>query len=157
MNFFRSKPTKDDTSYLRDVTYSDTIPFIPPITRGKVIKVYDGDTITIASKMPWSDSPLYRFSVRINGIDCPEIRGKSESEKRCAVLAREHVDNMSNGKMVRLENVQLEKYGRILADVYVEDESIGRSLIEKRLAVNYDGGNKHCPEDWMAYFTKTDT
>ena len=58
---------------LEEVNYEDTIPFIPPITHGKVIKVYDGDTITIAALLPYENSKLYRFSVRINGIDCPEI------------------------------------------------------------------------------------
>ena len=29
-----------------------------------VVKVYDGDTITIATKMPYDDN-FYRFSVRI--------------------------------------------------------------------------------------------
>jgi hypothetical protein len=29
------------------------IPFVPPITSGTVIKVYDGDTITITSKLPY--------------------------------------------------------------------------------------------------------
>jgi len=118
--FFRKSTIESEVSYLKDIEYKDTTPFIPPVKMGKVIKVYDGDTITIASKMPWKDSPIYRFSVRINGIDCAEIRGKTESEKQCAILAREHVDHISNGKIVRLENVSLEKYGRILADVYVE-------------------------------------
>ena len=152
--FFRKSTIESEISYLKDIEYKDTIPFVPPIKHGKVIKVYDGDTITIASKMPYKDSPIYRFSVRINGIDCPEIRGKNESEKQCAILAREHVEHISNGKIVRLENVSLEKYGRVLADVYVDNVSIGESLIEKRLAVSYDGGRKHCPDDWMEYFMK---
>ena len=29
------------TDYLENVCYKDTIPFIPPVTCGKVIKVYD--------------------------------------------------------------------------------------------------------------------
>ena len=53
------------------IEWKDCIPFVPPIAMGFVIKVYDGDTITIASKLPYPDSPLYRFSVRLNGIDCP--------------------------------------------------------------------------------------
>jgi len=44
------------------ITWNETIPFVPPITNGYVIKVYDGDTITIASKLPYINSPLYRFS-----------------------------------------------------------------------------------------------
>ena len=52
--------------------------FIPPVSIAKVIKVYDGDTITVASRLPFTDERkdiIWRFSVRLNGIDCPEIRG----------------------------------------------------------------------------------
>ena len=67
-----AKATKD----LEHITYKDTIPFIIPILYGKVIKVYDGDTITIAAALPIiNNNKLYRFSVRLSGIDSPEIKG----------------------------------------------------------------------------------
>ena len=55
-----------------DIKWEDTIEFTFPIKGGRVIKVYDADTITIASKLPYDKSPLYRLSVRLNGIDTPE-------------------------------------------------------------------------------------
>ena len=70
-------------------TWADTIPFIPPVTAGFVIKVYDGDTITVAARLPYADSPLYRFPVRLRGIDSPEIRGKTPAERAAAVAARD--------------------------------------------------------------------
>ena len=63
------------------IELKDTVPFTFPIENGQVIKVYDGDTITIASKLPYDASPLYRLSVRLNGIDTPEIKGKNDDEK----------------------------------------------------------------------------
>ena len=40
--------------------------FVPPINSGRVIKVYDGDTITIASKVPGlKNSSVYKFSIRL--------------------------------------------------------------------------------------------
>lgn len=142
---------------LQNVVYKDTTPFVPPITGGKVIKVYDGDTITIASKLPFQESPLYRFSVRILGIDCPEMRTKNATEKECAKLAKKKIVEMAMGKIVELKNVQLEKYGRILADVFCDGVSLGDSLCECNLAVKYDGGTKHVPEDWMVYHTSAET
>ncbi len=139
-------------NYLDNISYNDTIPFIPPITQGKVIKVYDGDTITIASKLPFAESPLYRFSVRINGIDCPEMRTKNTDEKQCAKLAKQKVIDLCLNKIVKLENVKLEKYGRILADVLCENDSIGDSLCTCNLAVKYDGGTKVVPDNWMEYY-----
>ena len=63
---------KVSLAYLTDIKYEDTVEFTFPITEGKVIKVYDADTITIASKLPYKESPIYRLSVRLNGIDAPE-------------------------------------------------------------------------------------
>ena len=125
--------------------------FIPPISSGRVIKCYDGDTITIASYLPYKKSKLYKFSVRINGIDCPEIRGKTENEKKCAFLSKSAVENKILNKIVTLENVGTEKYGRILADVIIDNISSGPWLIEQNLAVNYDGKTKHTPDDWLSY------
>ena len=137
---------------LLNVSYKDTIPFVPPVTMGKVIKVYDGDTITIASKLPFDGSPLYRFSVRINGIDCPEMRTKNENEKKCAKIAKKFVYDRLFNKIVLLKNVKLEKYGRILADIIIDDCCLSDLLVENNLAVKYDGGSKNCPDDWYEYY-----
>ena len=134
------------------INWKDTIEFVAPIEKGIVIKVYDGDTITIASKLPYETSPLYRFSVRLNGIDCPEIKSKDENEKECAKIAKKEMNDLIMNKMVILKNVQTEKYGRILADVYIGDLHLNQYLIEKRLAVTYDGGTKMKPTDWMNYY-----
>jgi micrococcal nuclease len=137
---------------MESITYKDTIPFVPPLTEGKVIKVYDGDTITIASKMPFDQSPYYRFSVRLKGIDCPEMRTKNAQEKECAILTRNFLKDLLMDKMVMLKEVELEKYGRILADVYLDEVNLSDLLCEKNMAVKYDGGTKHCPENWMTYY-----
>jgi endonuclease YncB( thermonuclease family) len=114
-----------------DIKWEDTIEFTFPIKGGRVIKVYDADTITIASKLPYNDSPMYRLSVRLNGIDTPEIKGKGveEDEKAAAKLARDFVSNLALNKYVRLENIESEKYGRILADVYIGDVHLNYLLI----------------------------
>jgi len=136
-----------------DIKWEDTIEFTFPITGGRVIKVYDADTITIASKLPFDKSPLYRLSVRLNGIDTPEIKGKdiSEEEKEAAKIARDFVSNLILNKFVRLENIQSEKYGRILANVYIGDTHINELLLKERYAVSYDGGTKRKPRSWLKY------
>jgi len=136
-----------------DIKWEDTVEFTFPITGGKVIKVYDADTITIASKLPYDASPMYRLSVRLNGIDAPEIKGKgiSDEEKEAAKLARDFVSNLVLNKFVRLENIQSEKYGRILANVYIGDIHLNELLIKERYAIKYDGGTKKKPESWSKY------
>ena len=46
------------------------------------------------------------------------------------------------GKQILLKNVNTEKYGRILADIYLEDIHINKWMIEQNLAIEYDGGKK---------------
>lgn len=136
-----------------DIKWEDTQEFTFPIKGGRVIKVYDADTITIASKLPYDESPLYRLSVRLNGIDTPEMKGKdvSDDEKEAAKAAREFVYKLVFNKYVRLENIESEKYGRILADVYIGDVHLNELLLKERYAVKYDGGTKKKSISWLRY------
>jgi endonuclease YncB( thermonuclease family) len=127
---------------MQNINWNDTIEFTYPITSGHVIKVYDGDTITIASKMPYENSSLFRFNVRLNGIDTPEIKSKHKSEKSLAILARDSLSQLIMNKNVTLQNVKNEKYGRILADVYLDDLHINKWMIDQQFAVEYDGKTK---------------
>lgn len=133
------------------LTWADTVEFTFPIQEGYVIKVYDGDTITIAAKLPYIESPLYRFPVRLNGIDTPEIKGKTDDEKIAAKQARDALSQLILHKKITLRNVQNEKYGRILADIYLDDLCINEWLIKERYAVKYDGGTKQIPLSWLKY------
>jgi endonuclease YncB( thermonuclease family) len=123
-------------------TWKNTTPFVAPVSEGHVIKVYDGDTITIAGYLPYPESPLYRFSVRLNGIDTPEMKGKTEKEKACAILAKTELQNLILDKRVVLRNVQTEKYGRLLAEVYIGDLHVNQHMLDTGMAVKYDGGTK---------------
>lgn len=126
--------------------WKETIQFIPPITEGEVIRVYDGDTITIVSKLPYDTSPLYRFSIRLAGIDCAEIKGKTEQEREMAQEAKSALEKLILHKVVALKNLKTEKYGRVLADIYVRDLHVNQWLLDNKYAVEYSGGKK---TDWV--------
>ena len=157
-NFNRNKENKEikeiKEKYTEDgfdIKWEDTIEFTFPIKGGRVIKVYDGDTITIASKLPFDNSPLYRLSVRLNGIDAPEIKGKTDDEKIASKQVKDALSNLILNKYVTLKNIQSEKYGRILADVYIGDLHVNEWLIKEKYAVKYDGGTKKTPVSWLKY------
>lgn len=120
--------------------------YIPDIRYGKVIKVYDGDTITIATTLYNGDVcpkfDLYKFNVRILGIDTPELKTKNIVEHELGVVARDALRELIINKVVRLENVSYDKYGRILCDLYLDDTNISEWLISKNYAVRYNGGTK---------------
>ena len=139
----KNKPIKDQTlvsNKLDTCTYKNTKPFVPPITGGKVIKVYDGDTIHIAAYV-WSNT-IYRFSVRLLGFDSAEIRTRDLDEKHAAILARDALSLLIMNKYITLKKVSLEKYGRILADIYLDDLHINRWMIKNNYGIPYDGGSK---------------
>jgi len=144
--------TKTETKDPNDpINWKDTILFIPPVKSGQVIKVYDGDTITIATKLPYDNSPLYRFQVRLRGLDAPEIKGKNEDEKTQAIVIRDILSNMLLHKVVTLKNTGNDKYGRLLADVYIGELNLNEWLLKERYVVSYDGGTKIIPKSWAKY------
>ena len=145
--------SKSQEKLYQDVEYKNTKIFVPPITCGKVIKVYDGDTFTIAVKMNGiSKKDVYRFSVRIRHIDCPELKTSDPDEKEVALIAKKLVYTMIFGKIVHLHNIIYDKYGRLCCDVMFGNINIGNHLINHGLAVRYDGGKKISPTNWKNYY-----
>ena len=136
------------------LTWNDTQEFIPPINSGYVIKVYDGDSITIATQFQFNPNVWYRFSIRLNGIDTPEIKGSTDEEKQMAIKARDRLADLILHKEVQLKNISYEKYGRILADIYLNSEYINEILLKERYAVPYQGKTKILPSSWLNYHIK---
>jgi micrococcal nuclease len=126
---------------LSDIRYEDTVEYMLILSDVKVIKVYDGDTITVGFYMDGSDRP-FRASVRLNGIDTPEMKGKSPEEKQRAKLAQQFLSSQILGKVVTLSNIAKEKYGRLLAEVHCEGVHINQLMIDNNHAVAYFGGTK---------------
>ena len=143
---------------LEDATWKNTIEFVPLVTGGKVIKVYDCDTITIATQFPYlttlnESNIMYRFHVRLLGIDTPEMKTKNEDEKAIAHLAQKTLSDLILNKNVSLKNTSLDKYGRVLANVYTENGiELSNWTITNRFAVSYDGGTKKSPKSWSDYY-----
>ena len=92
---------------IAEANWKNTVEFVPLVTDGKVIKVYDYDTITIATKIPYRpDLPesniMYRFHIRLNGIDTPEMKSSNEDEKSIACLAQKTLSELIMNKNVTL-------------------------------------------------------
>lgn len=128
--------------YLQNLSYHDCNRFIPDVQYAKVVKVYDGDTITIACKYPKRSKNLYRFPVRLAGIDAPEMNAVSDTERLEAINSKQGLHNLIFNETVRLDNIRIEKYGRLLADVYLYDLHVNSWLLDNNYAVPYNGGAK---------------
>lgn len=71
----------------------------------KITSIYDGDTF-IASIAGWHAIIGERISIRVNGVDTPEMRGKCDKEKALAREAKQHAGAMLRAdKLIQLENM----------------------------------------------------
>lgn len=109
-----------------------------PVT-GKVIDVLDGDTLSVRLHV-WIGQQV-ETSVRIAGIDTPEMKGKCEKERGMARAARSELENLLSTGDIVLTDIRLEKYaGRVLAKAHTSAGiSIAEHLIAKGLARPYAG------------------
>ena len=104
--------------------------------------VYDGDTLTHADVDVF---PNMRFhgSLRIRGIDTPEIHTRSACEKMRGYQARDALKGFLDGKTITAENAQNGKYaGRVLADVFADGESVAEWMLKHSYARPYFGGKR---------------
>lgn len=139
---------------LDDSKADDTKRFVAPLggqkppylVWAKVVKVYDGDTLTASCLGP-NDSGPFLWSVRLSGIDSPEIRTRDEKEKEAALVCKKYLEGLVLNKIVVLKVLGAEKYGRILATVYVGGNDgryndVCELVLENTPSVAYDGGKK---------------
>ncbi len=48
----------------------------------------------------------------------------------------------NNKKLITVKCLEFDKYGRLLVELYNNNKCFNNILVEKNLAVNYDGGHK---------------
>ena len=107
-----------------------------------LISVYDGDTFYI--DIPSCDIGVFckHISVRVRGVDCPEMRGGSAKTKARAKQAKEFSERFLTSGKILLYNCGRDKYFRLLCDVGVNGKSLGEELLKARHAIPYNGGTK---------------
>ena len=111
-------------------------------TVAEVTSIYDGDTFR-ANIIGFPTIVGEHMSIRINGIDTPELRGKCPREKAQAKLAKQFtVKHLRSAKRITLKNIKRGKYFRLIADVYVDGVNLAEQLIKNNHAVEYQGKTK---------------
>lgn len=95
----------------------------------KVIRVSDGDTITVLVDKE-------QIRVRLEGIDCPE------SGQPYGNRAKQLTEQLVAGRTVRIEKTGEDRYGRTLGYVWVDDVCVNHELLKAGLAWHYKHFNK---------------
>ncbi|OAQ21021.1 thermonuclease family protein [Thermosulfurimonas dismutans] len=92
-----------------------------------MVKVYDGDTVTVLLGGR-------RERVRLIGIDCPELRQRPWGKR-----ARDFLRRLVLHRTVRLElDVDpWDRYGRLLAYVWLDGELVNETLVREGLCLIY--------------------
>jgi endonuclease YncB( thermonuclease family) len=101
----------------------------PQSFTGKVVKVADGDTITVLLDKT-------QHKIRLEGIDAPE-KGQAYGTKARQALA----DKISR-ETVRVDWKKRDRYGRIIGRVYLGDRDISLEMVKDGLAWHYKRDSK---------------
>jgi len=96
----------------------------------KVVKVHDGDTVTL--EVSWRD---FTFPLRMSNLMAAELNEKG------GVRSRNHLKDLIEGAMVEViinKMNRVGKYGRLLGEIRHKGFDIGQQMIEEGFAVSLD-------------------
>jgi micrococcal nuclease len=93
--------------------------------RGKAVKISDGDTFVLLM----DDKSTVR--IRLYGIDCPE-RGQDFGK-----VATSYTQAFLKNKTITAVQRDKDRYGRIVALVYVNNQCLNEKMLENGLAWHY--------------------
>jgi micrococcal nuclease len=99
--------------------------------QGKVIRISDGDTITVLHDGN-------KEKIRLYGIDTPEMKQSFGKE------AKAFTESMVTGKTVNVESVTTDRYGRTIGIVHVDGNSLSEEIVKSGYAWVYD---RYCKKD----------
>ena len=118
--------------------------------KAKLIRVVDGDTIDALIDV--GVDIWVKKRIRYKGIDNWESRTRDLDEKKKGLAAKarnkELLEKVSNKSgYFRIKSYGTGKYGRVLADIYIQDSDYNHIWVNKQLiteghAYIYEGGKK---------------
>jgi endonuclease YncB( thermonuclease family) len=103
--------------------------------------VIDGDTME--AKIELGENSYVKTKIRLLGIDAPEMAGECEKEIEGAKKAKEKLEEiLKNDSFVYLKNIANDKYGRVLANLFLSENdkvSVSYMMLKSGLVVGYGG------------------
>lgn len=126
----------------KPATQTSTLPDAQALQNVSVASVYDGDTFKINLNCSLA---VYceKVPVRVLGVDCPEIKGKTKREKALAQKAKAFTKAFLQNGPVSLTDCSRDKYFRLLCSVTNGlGQNLAEELINRDLGYRYDGGKK---------------
>jgi endonuclease YncB( thermonuclease family) len=105
----------------------------------RVVKVHDGDSFSVQAQV-WPGT-VVSVSIRVRGVDAPELRSRCPFERRLARRSRAELAGLLANGGIRLTNIGGDKYyGRVLADITLDDGSdLAQVLLDTGFVRPYAG------------------
>ncbi len=116
-----TKLSDDDYAYLA----TTGVKAEPRTLTGRIVSITDGDTVTVL------DENNKQHKIRLAGIDAPERNQTSGQRSREALAAKIFQ------KDVRITWRELDKYGRTIGDIYIDDRWINMEMVREGWAWHY--------------------
>ncbi len=114
---------------------------IPGPVPARVVSVTDGDTVLVRARI-WLGQNV-ETSIRLEGVDTPEMKARCAKERRLAIKARDFVKRRIGGRTIDLFHIQYGKYaGRVVARIRDADGDLSTAIIAAGLGRPYDGGRR---------------
>jgi len=113
--------------------------------QARILRVVDGDTLDVEISLGFE---IYkRERLRLNRINTPEVRGADAARGKQASRRVEALAPVGSTVLIRTIKDSQEKYGRYLAEVFIEQPgthtlNLNDALVSEGLAVAYDGGKR---------------
>lgn len=101
----------------------------------RVCRVIDGDTIVVDVD-EWPPIIGHNISIRLRGINCPELSSKNPQIHSAAKMAKGFtMTKIARADKIYLNNIGRGCYFRIIADVWLDGKDLGTMLFGEGLAV----------------------
>ena len=103
------------------------------VYNANVTSIYDGDTITCDIDCGFGVL-LIKQKIRLYGLNAPEVRGETREQ---GIVSRDKLRERILNKKITLKTIKDKKgkYGRYIAEIYLDTENINDWLVENNLAV----------------------
>ena len=97
---------------------------------GKVVSVEDASNISVAMNC---HGVLKKYKIKMSGYKTYSLNSKISCEKNAAKLSRDMLKSKILNKIVLIKCGNFSEYGKIYANIYLDEEHINMWMINKKL------------------------
>ncbi|MFA2720577.1 thermonuclease family protein [Bacillus paranthracis] len=106
--------------------------------KGHIDRVIDGDTVVFSELDLGFNLSLKNPHGRLLGINAPELHAKEADVRFKAEQSKEYLASRLTGQDVIIRSKEVDSFGRILCEVYLQDEFVNQTILAEGYAVVFE-------------------